>query len=67
MSGRISWAGYVARIGEVRNTGKTLIGKFEGKSPRGRPRKRREINTRMALRKIVLKYVDWMYAIEGSC
>jgi hypothetical protein len=39
-SGRMRWAGYVARIGETRNAYRILMGKPEGKRPLGRPRRR---------------------------
>jgi hypothetical protein len=46
------WAGHVARspIGEKRNTYGLLVGKREGKSPRGRPRLRWEDNIKMDLK-----------------
>jgi len=34
-SRRMSWAGHVARIGEMRNAYKMLVGKPEGKRPLG--------------------------------
>jgi hypothetical protein len=34
------WVGYVARMGEDRNVYRVLVGKFEGKKPLGRPRRR---------------------------
>jgi hypothetical protein len=40
-STRIRWAGHVARMGEERIVYKVLVGKPEGKSPPGRPRRRR--------------------------
>jgi hypothetical protein len=39
-SGRMRWAGHVARIGEKRKAYRILVGKPEGKRPRGRPRRR---------------------------
>jgi hypothetical protein len=39
-SRRMRWAGHVARIGEKRNAYRLLVGKPEGKSPLGRPRRR---------------------------
>jgi len=38
------WAGHVARIGERRGLYRVLVGKPEGKSPLGRPRRRWEDN-----------------------
>jgi hypothetical protein len=37
---RMRWAGYVARIGEKRNAYRLLVGKPEGKSQLGRPRRK---------------------------
>jgi hypothetical protein len=39
-SGRMRWAGHVARMGEKRNAYRFLVGKSEGKRPPGRPRRR---------------------------
>jgi hypothetical protein len=39
-SGRMKWAGYVARMWEKRNVYRLLVGKPEGKRPLGRPRHR---------------------------
>jgi hypothetical protein len=46
-SGRMRWAGYVARIGEKRNVYTLLVGKPEGKRPLGRPRHRWIDNIKM--------------------
>jgi hypothetical protein len=37
---RMRWAGYVALMGEKRNSYSILVGKPEGKKPLGRPRRR---------------------------
>jgi hypothetical protein len=39
-SRRMRWAGHVARMGEERKVYKVLVGKPEGRSPLGRPRRR---------------------------
>jgi hypothetical protein len=39
-SGRIRWTGHVARMGEMRNAYRILVGKPEGKRPLGIPRRR---------------------------
>jgi hypothetical protein len=39
-SRRMIWAGHVARMGEKRNAYRILLGKPEGKSPLGKPRRR---------------------------
>jgi hypothetical protein len=49
-SRRMRWAGHVARMGEKRKLYKVLVGKPEGKTPIGRPRRRWEDGTRMVLR-----------------
>ena len=41
-SRRMRWAGLVARMGEGRGVHRVLVGKPEGKSPLGRPRRRWE-------------------------
>jgi hypothetical protein len=38
-SRRMTWAGHVAHLREIRSTYKILIGKPEGKRPFGRPRR----------------------------
>jgi hypothetical protein len=59
-SRRMRWAGHVARMGKERKVCKFLVGKPEGKTPLGRPRRRREDGIRMDLREIVLGGVDWI-------
>jgi hypothetical protein len=49
-SRQIRWVGHVARMGEDRKLYKVLVGKPEGKRPRGRPRRRWEDGMRMDLR-----------------
>jgi hypothetical protein len=51
-SRRMRWAGHVARMGETRNAYRTLVGKPEGKTPLGRPRRRLVDNIKMDLRYI---------------
>jgi hypothetical protein len=46
------WAGYVARMGEVRGAYNTSVGRPEGRRPLGRPRCRWEDNIKMDLGKI---------------
>ena len=43
--------GYVARMGEGRDVYRVLVGKPEGKSPLGRPRRRWEDNIKLDFRK----------------
>jgi hypothetical protein len=46
---RMRWAGHVARMGEMRNTYRLLVGKTEGRRPLGRPRRWWLDNIRMDL------------------
>jgi len=46
-SRRMRWAGHVARMGERRGVYRVFVGKPEGKSPLGRPRRRREDNIKI--------------------
>jgi hypothetical protein len=59
-SRRMRWAGHVARMGEGRVVYRVLVGKPEGKRPLGRPRRRREDNTRMDLQEVGCGCVDWI-------
>jgi hypothetical protein len=52
-SRRMRWAGHVARMGEDRSVQKVLVGKPEGNSPLGRPRRRWENNIKMDLQEVV--------------
>ena len=45
-------AGHVARMGERRSVYRVLVGKPEGKRPRGRPRRRWEDNIKMDLQEV---------------
>jgi hypothetical protein len=62
-SGRMRWAGHVARMGEERKVYKVLVGNPEGKRPLGRPKRRREDGIRMHLEEIGLGVwigLDWL-------
>ena len=59
-SRRMRWAGHVARMGEERGVYLVLVGKPEGKSPMGRPRRRWVDNIRMDLQEVGCGYVDWI-------
>jgi hypothetical protein len=48
----MSWAGHVARMGEVRGAYNILVGKPEGRRPLGRSRRRWEDNIKMDLGEI---------------
>jgi hypothetical protein len=52
--------GHVARIGEVRNAYKILVGNSDRKRPLGSPKRRWEDSIRMNLREIEWEDVDWM-------
>jgi hypothetical protein len=58
------WAGHVARMGERRGAYRVLVGKPEGRSPLGRPRRRWEDNIKMDLRGVVCGCVDWIGLAE---
>jgi len=51
---------HVARIGEVRNACKILVGKPKGKRTLGRPRRRYKNNIIMNLRETEWEGVDWI-------
>jgi len=51
---------YVARVGEMRNAYKVLVGNPEGKRPLGRPKHRWEYEIRMDIRETGCKGVNWI-------
>jgi hypothetical protein len=51
-SRRMKWAGHVARMGEGRSVHRVLVGKYEGKRPFGRPRRRWKANIKMDLQEV---------------
>jgi hypothetical protein len=53
-------AGHVARIGAKRNAYRILVGKPEGKTPLGRPRRMRMDNIKMYFREIEWGGMDWI-------
>jgi hypothetical protein len=59
-SRRIRWAGHVARMGEGRGVYRVLVGRPEGKSPLGRPRRRWDDNIKMDLREIGINGANWI-------
>jgi hypothetical protein len=59
-SRRMRWAGNVARMGEGRVVYRVLIGRPEGKSPLGRPRRRWEDNIKLDLREIEIDGANWI-------
>jgi len=59
------WAERVARMGEIRNAYKILVGKPEDKRPFGRPRCTWEGNIRMDLRRIGREVLDWTHLVQN--
>jgi len=59
-SRRMRWAGHVARMGEERGVYRVLVGKPEGRRPRGRPRCRWVDNIRMDLQEVSCWYMGWI-------
>jgi hypothetical protein len=52
------WVGYIGGIAEIRNSYKTLVGKPEGKTPLGKPRRRCGNNNKMDLKGIECEGVN---------
>jgi hypothetical protein len=58
-SRRMRWAGHVARMGEMRNAYRLLVGKSEGNRPLRRTRCRLVDNVRMDLGEVRWGAADW--------
>jgi hypothetical protein len=56
----MTWAGCVVCIGERRGIYRVVVGKPEGKRPRGRPRHRWEDNIKMDLQEVGCAVMDWI-------
>jgi hypothetical protein len=54
------WAGHAARVEEMKNFYKILVGIPEGKRPVRRSKHRREDNIRVDIRKIDWECVNWI-------
>jgi hypothetical protein len=52
ISGRIRWAGHVARMGEGRGVYRVLVGRPEVRRPLGRPRRRWEDDIKLDIREM---------------
>jgi len=52
---------HLARVGRTKNTYKILVGKPEGKRPRGRLRRRWEDNIKMDLSEMGCEGVGWIH------
>jgi hypothetical protein len=50
----------------MKNAYKILVGKPKGKRSLGRPRRRRENNIKMDLRKIELKGLNWFHLAQDT-
>ena len=48
------------RMGDGRGVYRVLVGKYEGKRPLGRPRRRWEDNIKMNLQKVECGGMDWI-------
>jgi len=60
-SRRNRWGGgHVAHIGVNRDVYRVLVGKYEGKSPLGRPSRRWEVHMKMDLQEVGHRGMDWM-------
>ena len=59
-SRRMRWAGHVAYMGERRGGYIVFVGKPEGKSPLGRPRRIWEDNIKMDLQEVGCGGMDWI-------
>jgi hypothetical protein len=59
-SRRMRWAGHVACMGEGRGVYSVLVGRPEGKTPLGRPRRKWEDNIKMDLREIGIDGANWI-------
>jgi hypothetical protein len=60
-SRRMRWAGHVARMGELINAYRIMVGKPEGKRPLGKPKHRWVENIKIVLREIRCDGMDWIY------
>jgi hypothetical protein len=65
-SRRMEFAGHEARMEEMRNAYKILIGESEVKRARRRPRRKREYDIKMDLRKMGHEGVDWVHLAQDK-
>jgi hypothetical protein len=59
------WVEHVAHMGEKRDVHRVLLGKPEGKSPRGRPRHNWKGNIKMELRDLGCGAMEWLELAQG--
>ena len=64
-SRRLRWAGRVARMGARRGAYEVLVGKLEGRTPLGKPKRRCENNIKMDLRDVGWGGMDWIDLAEN--
>jgi hypothetical protein len=62
---RTRWAGHGARIGEIRNAYKALVGTLEGKRPYWGRRRAQDCNVNIYLKEIGLDDVEWIHSCSG--
>jgi hypothetical protein len=60
---RTRWAGHIARMGELRDAYRVLVGKPVRKRPLRRQWHRWEDNIRMDLKRNIAEVVDWTYLV----
>jgi hypothetical protein len=60
-SGRMRWAGHVARMREGRGVYRVLVERPGGKRPLGRPRRRWEDNIKLDLRETGIDGANWIW------
>jgi len=59
-SRRMRWARHVARMCEERGVYRVFVGKPEGRTPLGKPRRRWVYNIRTYLQEVGCGYMDWI-------
>jgi len=59
------WVSRVARLGERRGIYRDLVGKPEGNRPLGRHRRKWENNTKMYLKAVECKCMDWIQLAQN--
>jgi hypothetical protein len=62
----MKFVGHIARVEEMKNARKILVGKPERKRPLGRPRRRWEYMARIYIREMGWDDVDWIHQAQDS-
>jgi hypothetical protein len=65
-SRRMRWSGLSARMWEMRNVCRILVGKPERKKPLGKRGRRREDDIKMDLREINCSGIEWIDLAQDS-